>query len=565
MSAFDQLGHHTPANQEKSKWVPRPEMTPQRIDRGWQQHKEQGTKRAVSQKHWSQSRPHDEADPKKGRTEGKVKPGKIQVSIDWSTMGIQKPVSKLDSCLPSSRLDASGPSVKSTMTKVTQKHASASRTGTCPEGKLSRNPNAQLGDPEKREIKDKLHRWIEARVKHLEPAGYMEEINSLRYFRRNAGIFALWIVAIADWGRKYMDAGFKYPISVFPQFLSTPLPESHQGGAQVPVRLPQVNTPGGDKRLKCREAWKWLVSVLQFWGDKASSTDGLVYGGCECPVSTLAEYVLNTINPGLDPGSKVSWDDVVTRTPWLSKRLYGMTAAQETMVRHQALLVPGKSSDLEVVLERKYSEEVLRSKGWEKLVVENPPIPGRKPVTPSGLPKIGRGDTLKLHLKRTSRGEGWSIDMRGLGPNVGHPSPANQETDKPPQESEQMVRPGCSPLTSELLALDEKLTEVLDYEDVVENEASMPDPEITQAVAHIPKVDALADVEMQESLPPPGLEPKVSKSGYDVNLVRSNPTELGLTSLVMAWENEMLDGATSRTPGAGWPGTNEDPGHTENN
>ena len=108
------------------------------------------------------------------------------------------------------------------MVKASQKHASASRTRTSPEGKLFRTPNAQLGDPEKREIKDKPHRWIESRVKCLDLAGYMEEINSLRYFGRNAGCFALQIVAITDWGWKYMDVGFKYPIPVFPQFLLTP-------------------------------------------------------------------------------------------------------------------------------------------------------------------------------------------------------------------------------------------------------------------------------------------------------------------------------------------------------
>ena len=59
-------------------------------------------------------------------------------------------------------------------------------------------------------------------VKCLDPAGYMEEINSLHYFRRDAGCFALQIVAITDWGRKYMDMGFKYPIPAFPQFLFTP-------------------------------------------------------------------------------------------------------------------------------------------------------------------------------------------------------------------------------------------------------------------------------------------------------------------------------------------------------
>ena len=167
-------------------------------------------------------------------------------------------------------------------------------------------------------------------------------------------------------------------------------------------------------------------------------------------------------------------------------------------------------------------------------------------------------------MKRTTRGEGWSVDTRDSGQNIGHPSPANQETGKP-QESEQMVWPGRSPLTSELLAPDEELTEVLDYEDVEENHVSMPDPEIAKAVAHIPQADALADVEMQESHPPPGFEPEVSRSGYDVNLVRSNPTEPGSTSPVMARENKMLDGATSRTPGTGRPGTNKDPGRTENN
>ena len=145
---------------------------------------------------------------------------------------------------------------------------------------------------------------------------------------------------------------------------------------------------------------------------------------------------------------------------------------------------------------------------------------------------------------------------------MGHPSQTLQETSKP-QES--TVQPGRSPLTSELLAPDEELTEVLDYEDVEENDPGVPDPEIAQAVAHIPQADAYADVEMQESHPPPGFEPEVSRSRYDVNLVHSNPTEPGSTSLVTARENEMLDRATSRTPGAGRPGTNEDPGRTENN
>ena len=334
--------------------------------------------------------------------EGKGKPSKIQVGIDWSTTGIQKPISKLDSHPPSSKPDASGASVKSTVTKVSKKHASASRTRTSLEGRPSCTPNAQLSDPEKSEIKDKPHRWIEARVKHLDLAGYMEEINSLHYFGRNAGCFALQIVAITDWGRKYMDMGFKYPIPMFPPFLFTPLLELHQGGAQVPVKPFQVNTPRGDMCDRSREAWKWMVVVLQFWGDEASSADGIVYGGCEHPAGALAEYVLNTINPGLDPRSKITWDDIVIRTPWMAKRLHGMTAAQEMTVRHQALPVQGESSELEVILEKRYSKQLLHSKGRGKLIAKNPTVPGRKPITSSTLEltKVRQGDTLKLHLKR---------------------------------------------------------------------------------------------------------------------------------------------------------------------
>ena len=250
----------------------------------------------------------------------------------------------------------------------------------------------------------------------------------------------------------------------------------------------------------------------------------------------------------------------------MTKQLYGMTAAQETTVKHQALPVRGQSLELEVVLEKRYSEQILRSKGRGKLSVEKPTAPSQKSDTSIRLTKVEQGDALKLHLRRTAQGEGWSVKMKDSGPRVGHPSVATPETK--PHEGEWVDWPDCSPLTSELLAPNEQLTDVLDYEDVDEYEQSMPDPEVAQAVAHIPQPDAFADVEMQESHPPPGFEPKVSKVGYDINLVRSASIEPGLTSPGTARENQMLDradGATSKTPGAGRPGTNEDPSHANGN
>ena len=173
---------------------------------------------------------------------------------------------------------------------------------------------------------------------------------------------------------------------------------------------------------------------------------------------------------------------------------------------------------------------------------------------------------MKLHLKSSTPDEEWShVEPKDSGPDVGRPYQTPKEANKP-QESEPAAQPGRSPLTSKLLALGEELIGELDYEEVEEADLGLADPEIIQAVAHIPQADTWADVEMQESHSPPGFEPEVSRSGYDVNLVHTNPTELGSASLVTVREDKMLDEkANSRTPGAGWPGTNENPGCTEGN
>ena len=141
-SAFDRLGHRALAPQEEDKWAPWPEMTPRKVDRGWQPNKEQEPQRAVSQKRWSQSWPHDKADPKKGRTEGEGKSGKIQVGIDWMTTGIWKPISKPDSHPPSSKPNVSGassdqlPHMKSTVAKGSQKRTSGSWDRTSGRGEI---------------------------------------------------------------------------------------------------------------------------------------------------------------------------------------------------------------------------------------------------------------------------------------------------------------------------------------------------------------------------------------------------------------------------------------------
>ena len=100
VSAFDRLGHRAETPREKEdQWEPRLEMTPRKIQRGQQSSHTAGPDPpcSVSQKRWSQSRPRKECDPKKGHTEDDGRPNRVQVGIDWSNTGIQKPTPKPDS------------------------------------------------------------------------------------------------------------------------------------------------------------------------------------------------------------------------------------------------------------------------------------------------------------------------------------------------------------------------------------------------------------------------------------------------------------------------------------
>ena len=156
---------------------------------------------------------------------------------------------------------------------------------------------------------------------------------------------------------------------------------------QAPAKPDQLSQPGGDVRTKSRESWTWLVAVVQFSGNEASIADGVVYRGRERPVSALVEYILNTINPCLKPGCQIIWDDVVIQTPWLSKRLHGMTASQEKTVRRQALPVRGLCSELEVALERWYLEHILNTPVRRgKVSTEKPSTPGPKGAKPLSSP-----------------------------------------------------------------------------------------------------------------------------------------------------------------------------------
>ena len=228
---------------------------------------------------------------------------------------------------------------------------SGGQSGKASGGTSKHSSDKHLGNPEKKELKEKAYDWIAARMHRLDLKGYVEEINSLWHFGENAKTFALEIVAIIDWGRKYVDARFHYPVLIFPYYLFNKFAGSRQGGGQVPNKPDHLTKAGGDVREKCMEGWIWMALILQFWTDEVSITDGELFRGWVCLVSALAKYVMTTMNPVLEPGYKVSWDHVINRTPWMNKRLFNTTSEEDHRIRCQAIPVAGISTALEVTME----------------------------------------------------------------------------------------------------------------------------------------------------------------------------------------------------------------------
>ena len=220
-------------------------------------------------------------------------------------------------------------------------------------------PTKYPGDPEKREVKDKSYDWIARRMARLDPKGFVEEINSFWHFDHNSKTFTFEIIALADWGWRYMELGFNYPVPVFPNYLFNWLTESRQVVRQPSLKLDSIQQLGGDVWAQCTEAWNLMALVLQFWTDEETIKDSAIFGGRNQPVSALAEYVVNTINPNLEEGYKVTWEQVVCQTPWIRKRLAGNSALVK-QIWHKPIPLEGHSLELEIVMEEYYNLELRR-------------------------------------------------------------------------------------------------------------------------------------------------------------------------------------------------------------
>ena len=153
VSAFDWLGYWAQTPQKEQDFEPQPEMTPQKIEWGHQISHLDGSEppHSTSQKRQSQSWSRGEGEPKKGRTDNEGRNNKVQVGIDWSTTGIQKPVSKPDPCHLSFKPDLS----KTGPDQQPRLKSAVVPKGSQKSGGRTSNRTSGLTDPEKIELKEK--------------------------------------------------------------------------------------------------------------------------------------------------------------------------------------------------------------------------------------------------------------------------------------------------------------------------------------------------------------------------------------------------------------------------
>ena len=139
-----------------------------------------------------------------------------------------------------------------------------------------------------------------------------------------------------------------------------------------------------------------MASILQFWMDEASVADGELFRGRTHPISALAEYIMNAVNPFLPPGYKVTWDHVINHTPLMKKRLFNFTSEEEGKMRCQAIPVAGISSDLEVAMEMCYNQHIMDTATQQKKK-EQQEKPGQKASPsskPTGIKSMGCRETI---------------------------------------------------------------------------------------------------------------------------------------------------------------------------
>ena len=166
-------------------------------------------------------------------------------------------------------------------------------------------------------------------------------------------MYGLEIVAIIDWARRYLELGMVHPLPTLPMYLFSLFIASHQTANSPLKKDDGMYTDTDDIREWFHWGWILMAAVLQFLTDEQSILDEEINGGRIRPTSTLAQYVMKSLNHLVPEDLQITWEQVVERTPWVRKRLDAMEDESRAIFR-QPIPITGEASALEVATEKCY-------------------------------------------------------------------------------------------------------------------------------------------------------------------------------------------------------------------
>ena len=128
--------------------------------------------------------------------------------------------------------------------------------------------------------------------------------DDLKVFGNNAEEILLQVITTCTWAREYHEKSNQMLDPYLPYMLWA------KSLLYDVWEVPTINDLAtADYRDKCKERWKYLITLLQFQMDNNATV--CIKGGPIRPMSALAKLVKDTANCVLPSGFRISWKHIV--------------------------------------------------------------------------------------------------------------------------------------------------------------------------------------------------------------------------------------------------------------
>ena len=384
-----------------------------------------------------------------------------------------------------------------------------------------------------RKERDKLYKkiveqpllYLEERQHQILPEDHDPEVYSLRFFGPGVERAAIEILAMIDWAAEYVKLS-RSPVPDIPGYLRCPFVK----GKVVKHPIPDDPSESIEKEkcvcTKAQKAWTYFCTLLQFWTDEATTESReVLYGGRRRPANPMIARICAILNPSFGEHFHISWASIAASTSLTQARLYFGEPEKQHFLDEPSPMV-----DLRNSLE--HAVEDCWDRYFQEGIQETPDLSFS---TPSWVgsefghrPPTGRPEAQRL------------TEVDSVPPGF---TKADRKTTAEYEAS------ACYKTPAESEA-EQTIDEELGSQDVVDVDKDWYLPQVTEVAATVR--DLLASVQAQ----PMDVDPPTGERSYqmfDASDVLG--LDQGLTSPVTPREDQLLNppGSFSRAPGDGRP------------